>query len=50
MPGQMGNKRHTTQNCKVHSVDTERNLLFIVGPVPGAKGSTVEVRPAVKKS
>ena len=49
MPGQMGNARVTTQNLRLHSVDEERNLLFIVGAVPGAKGAVVEIRPAVKK-
>lgn len=50
MPGQMGNARVTTQNLRLHSVDTDRNLIFVVGAVPGAKGGLVEVRPAVKKS
>ena len=50
MPGQMGNARVTTQNLRLHGVDQERNLIFIVGAVPGAKGALVEVRPAVKKS
>jgi large subunit ribosomal protein L3 len=50
MPGQMGNARVTTQNLRLHGVDEERNLIFIIGAVPGAKGGLVEVRPAVKKS
>jgi large subunit ribosomal protein L3 len=50
MPGQMGNIRVTTQNLRLHSVDTDKNLLFIVGAVPGAKGGLVEIRPAVKRS
>ena len=49
MPGRMGNERVTVQNLKVHSYDAEKNLLFVVGAVPGAKGGLVEVRPAVKK-
>ena len=49
MPGQMGNKRVTTQNLRLHSVDEAKNLLFIVGAVPGSKGGVVEVRPAVKR-
>lgn len=48
MPGQMGNKRVTTQNLKVVGVDAERNLLFIHGAIPGAKQSLVLVRHAVK--
>ena len=49
MPGRMGNERVTVQNLKVQSFDTEKNLLFILGAVPGAKGGLVEIRPAVKK-
>ena len=49
MPGRMGNERVTVQNLKLHSYDAEKNLLFIVGAIPGAKGGLVEVRPAVKK-
>ena len=50
MPGQMGNARVTTQNLRLHSIDAERNLIFIIGAVPGSKGGVVEVRPAVKRS
>ena len=49
MAGRMGNERVTTQNLRLHSVDAEKNLLFIVGAVPGWKGGLVEIRPAVKK-
>jgi large subunit ribosomal protein L3 len=49
MPGRMGNERVTVQNLRVHSYDSEKNLLLIVGAIPGAKGGLVEVRPAVKK-
>jgi large subunit ribosomal protein L3 len=50
MPGRMGNETVTVQNLRLHKVDEERNLIFIVGGIPGAKGSIVEVRPAVKRS
>ena len=49
MPGQMGNVRVTTQNLRLHGVDAAKNLLFIVGAVPGRKGGVVEIRPATKK-
>ncbi len=49
MPGQLGNKRATTQNLTVVQIDKERNLLFIRGAVPGAKQALVVVRHAVKK-
>ncbi len=49
MPGQMGNKRRTTQNLTVVKVDVEKNLLFVRGAIPGAKQGLVLVRHAVKK-
>ncbi|MEX0731722.1 MAG: 50S ribosomal protein L3 [Aquisalimonadaceae bacterium] len=48
MAGQMGNVRTTSQNLVVVRVDVERNLLLVRGAVPGAPGSDVLVRPAVK--
>lgn len=48
MSGHMGNVRRTTQNLDLVKVDTERNLLLVKGAVPGPKGGTVLVRPAVK--
>jgi large subunit ribosomal protein L3 len=50
MPGHMGAAKTTVQNLKVVRVDAERNLLFVRGGVPGADGSLVIVRHAVKKS
>jgi len=48
MSGHMGNVRRTSQNLEVVRVDTERNLLLIKGAVPGHKGGSVVVRPAIK--
>ena len=48
MAGQMGNVRCTVQSLEVVRVDAERNLLLIKGAVPGATGSDVIVRSAVK--
>ena len=48
MAGQMGNVRKTVQNLEVVRVDTENNLLLIKGAIPGAPGSNVIVRPAIK--
>ncbi|MCA1769768.1 MAG: 50S ribosomal protein L3 [Halomonas sp.] len=48
MAGQMGNVRCTVQSLEVVRVDTERNLLLVKGAVPGATGSDVVVRTAVK--
>ena len=44
MPGQMGARRATQVGLKVHSVDSERNLLLVKGAVPGHKNGLVEVR------
>jgi large subunit ribosomal protein L3 len=48
MAGHMGDEQVTTQNLEVVRVDAERNLLLIKGPVPGANGGQVTVRPSVK--
>ncbi|GEK48401.1 50S ribosomal protein L3 [Halomonas pacifica] len=48
MAGQMGNARSTVQSLEVVRVDAERNLLLVKGAVPGATGSDVIVRSAVK--
>ena len=48
MSGHMGNVRTTVQNLEVVRVDTERHLLLVKGAVPGSKGGSVVVRPAVK--
>jgi len=43
-----GNARVTTQNLTVFKVDQDNKLLLIKGPVPGAPGGDVIVRPAIK--
>lgn len=48
MAGHMGAERVTVQNLEIVRVDAERNLLLIKGAVPGATGSDVIVKPAVK--
>jgi large subunit ribosomal protein L3 len=50
MSGQMGNVRRTVQNLKVVRVDVQRNLILVSGAVPGAPGTDVIIRPAVKKA
>ncbi len=47
MAGQMGNERVTVRNLEVIRVDTERNLLFVRGAVPGHKNALVKIRKAV---
>lgn len=48
MAGHLGDEQCTTQGLTVVRVDAERQLLLVKGAVPGAKGSDVVVRPAVK--
>ncbi len=48
MAGHMGSEQVTTQGLEVVRVDAENNLLLIKGAVPGATGSDVIVKPAVK--
>jgi large subunit ribosomal protein L3 len=43
MPGHMGAERHTELGLRVVRVDTERNLLFVRGAIPGAKNGIVTV-------
>ncbi len=48
MAGQHGSQKVTTLNLEVVDGDPERGLLLIKGSVPGANGSLVLVRNAVK--
>lgn len=47
MAGQHGNVRTTVRNLEVIRVDTERNLIFVRGAVPGHKNGLVKIRKAV---
>lgn len=44
LPGRMGGTRKTIRNVEVVRVDSERNLLFIKGGVPGSRNSYVLIR------
>ena len=44
MAGRMGGKRVTQTGLRVHDVDPERNLLLVMGAVPGPRNGIVEVR------
>lgn len=48
MSGHMGNVNRTIQSLELVRVDSERGLLLIKGAIPGAKGSDVVIRSAVK--
>lgn len=44
LPGRMGGTRRTIRNLQVVRVDSERNLLFVEGGVPGSRNSYVLIR------
>lgn len=44
LPGRMGGTRETIRNLQVVRVDSERNLLFVQGGVPGSRNSYVLIR------
>jgi large subunit ribosomal protein L3 len=48
MPGHMGDRRVTVQNLQVMQVREAEKIILVSGAVPGANGSYVIVRPAVK--
>ena len=49
MAGHYGAERVTTQNLKIVQTDVERGLIYIHGCVPGAEGSYVLVRDAMRQ-
>jgi large subunit ribosomal protein L3 len=49
MAGHMGARQVTKMNLTIHSVDVEKNLIFVRGSVPGFQGGIVYVRDAIKK-
>ncbi len=48
MPGHLGHERVTVQNLLVMQVREAEKLILLSGAVPGANGSYVIVRPAIK--
>lgn len=46
MAGQMGNERVTVRSLDVVSLDPERNLILVKGPVPGANSGLLMIREA----
>ncbi len=44
LPGQMGDTKYTERGIRVEKIDTERNLIFLRGSVPGARNSVVLIR------
>ena len=50
MAGHYGVERVTVQNLEIVRTDVERGLVLVKGAIPGADGSYVEIRDAVKKA
>lgn len=50
MAGHLGDVKVTAQNLEVVRIDEARQLLLVKGAVPGARGGSVVVRPAVKSA
>ncbi|GAA3656859.1 50S ribosomal protein L3 [Asaccharospora irregularis] len=48
LAGHMGSVRVTVQNLEVVRVDAEKNLILVKGAIPGAKGSVVTIKEAIK--
>ncbi|MDR1162989.1 MAG: 50S ribosomal protein L3 [Candidatus Accumulibacter sp.] len=48
MAGHLGDAKRTQQNLEIIRIDSDRQLLLLKGAVPGAKGSDLVVRPAIK--
>jgi len=46
----MGGTNITVQNLKVVQVRPDDNLVLVKGAVPGANGSTIVLREALKKN
>ena len=49
MPGHLGDERVTVQNLQVVQVREADKTILVSGAVPGANGSYVVVRPAIKR-
>ena len=50
MSGHMGNVQKTIQSLEIVELDKENNSIFVKGSIPGFNGSTVKIKPSIKKS
>ena len=49
MSGHIGNVNKTIQNLKIVKIDGENKLILVKGSIPGPSGSTILIKPAIKK-
>lgn len=50
MPGHYGSETVSTLNQRVAKIMAEQNLVLVAGAIPGARGSLVVVRGAIKRA
>jgi len=50
MPGRMGNETISCMNKRIFKIDVPRGLIYVIGGVPGPKGSICRLRDANKKT
>ena len=48
LPGHMGRVTVTIQNLDIVKVDMDKNVILVKGSVPGAKGSILKIKSAIK--
>lgn len=48
MAGHMGDERVTCRSIEVVKIDSEKGLLLVKGPIPGANNGMVMIRPAIR--
>ena len=48
MAGHMGDKIRTIQNIEIIKTDSDNNLIYVKGSIPGSKNSEVIIKKAVK--
>ena len=48
MAGHMGDKLRTMQNIEIIKTDSDNNLLYLKGSIPGSKNTEVTIKKAVK--
>jgi large subunit ribosomal protein L3 len=49
LPGHMGNIKVTLQNLEIVKIDSEHNIFYIKGGIPGPNGGMVFIRETHKK-
>ena len=48
MAGHMGDKLRTVQNIEIIKTDTDNNLIYLKGSIPGSKNSEIIIKKAIK--